>query len=91
MDRKHMNIRVLGRVQGVSYRVSARHQANALGLVGFVRNEPDGSVYIEVEGTTDNIGIFLEWCRVGPPPAVVTSCETEESHIKHFPDFSIQR
>jgi acylphosphatase len=71
-------IRVSGTVQGVFYRRSAASQAEELGLVGFVRNEPDGSVYIEAEGDESAIDAFLQWAEVGPPAAIVEDISTEE-------------
>lgn len=44
---KHISIRIYGRVQGVGFRVSAQKKADELGITGFVRNEPDGTVYLE--------------------------------------------
>ena len=91
MVRKHMNILVSGRVQGVFFRASAHNEAKILGLTGFVRNESDGSVYIEVEGNPDALDKFVDWCRVGPSAAVVSSCKTQETTLKNFSEFSIQR
>lgn len=48
MERKQ--IRFYGRVQGVGFRYHAKHAASALGLTGWVRNEYDGSVMMEVQG-----------------------------------------
>jgi len=59
---KHLNLKVLGRVQGVGFRYSALRAARSYGIKGFVRNEPDGSVYMEVEGEEMNLGLFLDWC-----------------------------
>lgn len=64
--RKHYNITIKGRVQGVGFRYNARRQALALGLDGFVKNMPDGSVYIEVEGNPMSLDEFVDWCRSGP-------------------------
>lgn len=69
--------RVSGRVQGVAFRVSARHEATPLGLTGWVRNEPDGRVLLEAQGERDRVDAFLDWCRQGPPGARVTSVEVE--------------
>ncbi|MGH2617513.1 MAG: acylphosphatase [Thermomicrobiales bacterium] len=67
--------RVTGRVQGVFYRASARREAQRLGLSGWARNEPDGSVLIDVEGDAGAIETFLAWCAVGPPGAKVEAIE----------------
>jgi len=65
-------IRVRGRVQGVGFRASARAEALRLGLSGFARNEPDGTVLIEAEGPPAALARFVAWCRRGPGSARVT-------------------
>lgn len=49
-----------GRVQGVGFRVTAERIATALGLAGWVRNEPDGSVSCQVQGSPIAIASFLD-------------------------------
>jgi acylphosphatase len=66
-----MIVTVSGRVQGVSYRAWARRWAEARGLVGWVRNEPDGSVSALVEGPPDAVEEMIEAMRSGPPAARV--------------------
>ena len=68
-------IRVFGRVQGDFYRQSARHEAQRLGLSGLARNEPDGSVTVDVEGERAALEQFIGWCRHGPADAVVERLE----------------
>jgi acylphosphatase len=74
--RRRVRIRVHGWVQGVFFRASARDEARRLGLAGFARNEPDGSVLIEAEGEAEAVDRFVAWCRHGPPDARVSSVET---------------
>ena len=62
---------VSGRVQGVFYRDSTRRKAVELGLVGTVRNLPDGSVEVVAEGPVGALEALLQWCRMGPPAAEV--------------------
>jgi acylphosphatase len=69
---------VSGRVQGVSYRASTAHEARRLGLVGWVKNKPDGSVELEAEGPDDKVAALLTWCHDGPPAAKVTSVAVED-------------
>lgn len=88
---KHYNIRVSGRVQGVYFRASARDVARSLGLRGYVRNEPEGSVYIEVEGEDKALTEFTDWCRKGPPRAHVTEIQIEESTVQNLGNFDIRR
>jgi len=72
-DRHRIRVRIIvtGRVQGVFFRASARDRATRLGIVGWARNRPDGSVLIEAEGTPEAVERFQGWCATGPPEAVV--------------------
>ena len=78
---QHVKIRVTGKVQGVYFRDTARREAENLGITGFARNEKDGSVYIEAEGSDDAIQKFLGWCHDGPREAVVE----DVMHTHHEP------
>lgn len=69
---------VTGRVQGVSYRASTVDEARDLGLCGWVRNLPDGSVELEAEGDADAVAALLAWCAKGPPAAQVTRVAHDE-------------
>jgi acylphosphatase len=68
---------VRGRVQGVSFRVSVCAEAARSGITGWVRNEPDGSVALEAQGTVIALDHLLAWCGRGPPGARVSGIETE--------------
>ncbi len=65
MMKNSLSIGVYGQVQGVGFRYEAKEKADELGLKGFARNEPDGSVSIEVEGEEENLRKFLSWCESG--------------------------
>lgn len=88
---KHVTIKVSGRVQGVFFRASTKSKADELGIKGLVRNEPDGSVYIEAEGHESNLKSFLDWCQYGPPRAQVSGCDVKEAALKNFTTFKIDR
>jgi acylphosphatase len=89
MDKKHINITLTGKVQGVTFRETTKYVADQSGIKGFVRNEKDGSVYIEAEGEEWILDSFLEWCNEGPDRAKVESCATEEGPLKNYQDFAI--
>lgn len=89
MAKKHLNIKVSGLVQGVFFRHGAKEKADQLGITGFIRNEPDGSVYIEAEGGGESLNKFIEWCKRGPDSARVDSVEIKEGEFKNFQDFII--
>jgi len=86
----HLNIKVFGRVQGVLFRQSTAYKAEELGITGFVRNDYDGSVYLEVEGKRDILDKFVVWCRRGPSFAKVTKVEVVESSLQKFSGFVIE-
>lgn len=71
-------MRLYGRVQGVNFRSSAKREASRLGLSGFAKNEPDGSVTVEVEGTRGAAAAFRMWAGTGPARADVIRVESFE-------------
>lgn len=87
---KHLNIRFHGRVQGVFFRDFIQKEAQRLDLRGFVRNEPDGTVYAEAEGKEEKLEEFLELCKKGSQSAKIDNVETEEGELKNFEDFHIE-
>lgn len=87
---KHYSIVVNGRVQGVFFRALTKEMAIQLGIKGFVRNESDGSVYIEAEGEEDALREFISWCRKGPTRAIVLDVRVEEGTIHTFTTFTIE-
>jgi len=90
---QHYNITVTGKVQGVWFRKYTQDTANQLGLKGFVRNQPDGSVYVEVE--TDEpkkFALFKEWLHEGSPLSKVEKVKiTQTDTCNNFNNFVIQR
>jgi acylphosphatase len=86
----HYRIFVRGYVQGVGFRWSTARQARSLGINGFVRNMPDGSVYIEAEGSEDNLKEFIDWCKVGPGAGYVERVDAEQYPPINYPDFRIE-
>jgi acylphosphatase len=83
-------IHIRGYVQGVGFRWSALREAGILSISGFVRNMPDGSVYIEAEGLPHQLAAFLDWCRKGPSSGFVDSVETESSVPVNYSEFRIE-
>ncbi|MBI4947884.1 MAG: acylphosphatase [Bacteroidetes bacterium] len=78
---KHYNITVSGKVQGVFYRQSTFDIAQQLGIKGLVQNETNGSVYIEAEGTVEQLKKFVEWCKKGPARAVVSDIKVLQAML----------
>lgn len=89
MDRVRISIR--GRVQGVFFRASAKETADRLGIRGWIKNMPDGSVQAVAEGDTESVGRFIEWCNKGPERAEVTKVDVErERATGEFNNFVIE-
>lgn len=86
---KHANIKIFGLVQGVFFRVTAKEQADNLGITGFARNEGDGTVLIEAEGKKESLGKLIKWCHKGPNLAQVKKVEVSESLAKNFSNFKV--
>ncbi|WP_018950617.1 acylphosphatase [Thioalkalivibrio sp. ALMg11] len=70
--------RVSGQVQGVFFRASTRDEAQRLGLAGYARNEPDGSVEVLAVGPRIALDELEEWLAEGPRQARVDAVEAEE-------------
>lgn len=86
---KHLNFRISGRVQGVFFRHSAKRLADELELAGFAKNEPDGTLTLEAEGTQEGLEVFAEWCKTGPPGAEVKNIEVVEGSLENYTGFEI--
>jgi len=87
----HLKIHIKGHVQAVAFRYHARLQADKLKLKGIIKNNPDGSVYAEVEGSLKNLESFVKWCHQGPKHAVVDSVEVKKGRLKKYQKFEIIR
>jgi acylphosphatase len=91
-ERSRIIATATGRVQGVGYRYYVEDEANRLGLTGYVRNKPDGSVEVVAEGECNILEGFLALLRVGPSGAVVTDVAfTFVPATGEFYDFTIKR
>lgn len=84
-------VRISGRVQGVSFRYFTQRTARALGLTGWVRNLPDGTVEALFEGERERIEQALAACRQGPSAAEVDELSVEwDAMAKEFIDFTVR-
>lgn len=72
-----VHLRILGQVQGVFFRRSAKEEADKLGLVGWVRNDHDGSVEAMAVGAKGKLSQFIRWCKKGPPLSKVERVEID--------------
>jgi len=78
-ERRTRRLVIHGRVQGVWFRESMRVEAERLGVTGWVRNRPDGSVEAMVQGEGAAIEAIERWARRGPEAAEVARVEAHEA------------
>ncbi len=76
METVRLRIVIEGIVQGVFFRATTIDESSKLGLTGWVKNRTDGRVEAVFEGDVDKIDQIVEWCKKGPPGAVVRNIET---------------
>lgn len=84
-------LKIYGRVQMVFFRDSARREAEKLKLVGWVRNEPNGTVKIMAEGEEAKLKQLINWCYNGPILAKVTKIDAKwQKATGQFKEFEIR-
>lgn len=83
-------VRVSGKVQGVFYRDTCRREAERHGVVGWVRNLPDGTVEAVFEGEPAAVRAMVDWARGGPPRAEVTRTEVWEEEPEGLRAFEVR-
>jgi acylphosphatase len=87
-DLLRLRLHVTGRVQGVWFRGSTEQEARRLGVHGWVRNRPDGSVEVLAEGEPAAVRALAAWCQHGPPAArvarVVETPEPADGDLQGF-------
>jgi len=81
---------VEGRVQGVWFRDSTRTVAERRGVAGWVANRRDGAVEAVLEGPLDAVLGVVEFCRSGPPRAVVLQVTVTEEELEGLAGFTIR-
>lgn len=88
---KHAKITVAGFVQGVGFRYFAQREALNLGLMGYVRNLPDGQVQSEVEGEEKIIQLYIDVLQKGPGLGYVTNIDAIwQDYSGEFKNFQIR-
>ena len=90
MSDKTVEVRITGRVQGVSYRAWTEREANRRGLGGWVRNADDGSVEACFSGPAGTVDEMVALCREGPSAARVDDVETRAADPAPPGDFTIR-
>ncbi len=90
-DEQHLAVgmQVHGVVQGVGFRYHARREAERLGVSGWVRNDPDGTVVGHLEGPSSSVRALVAWCRGGPEHAQVDRVDTREAEVSGATGFDV--
>jgi acylphosphatase len=89
--RKRAHVLISGRVQGVFFRVRTTERALRLGVMGWVRNLPNGKVEAVFEGEEERVASLIEFCRHGPSYAVVKDVDvTWETPTGEFESFEMK-
>lgn len=83
-------LQVRGRVQGVGFRWATQRAARRIGVAGFVRNLPDGSVEAVFEGSAAQVAEAEAFCAQGPPSARVVSLEASDEPAEGLSEFQIR-
>ena len=89
METKHIDIKITGKVQGVSFRATTKAVADQMGIRGMVRNEKDGSLYLEAEGDDTLLEVFVEWCNEGPDRAKIENVQVTAGDVRNYQNFEI--
>ena len=83
---------ISGRVQGVAFRFETQWAAERIGVQGWVRNRPDGTVEAVFEGERTRVEEMLAWCRRGPALARVAAVDVQwEDYRGDLVEFRILR
>lgn len=83
---------ISGRVQGVFFRSETQNTARRLGLQGWVRNRPEGTVEAVFEGARADVEQAIAWCRKGSPAARVTDVKVSwQGFSGEFQEFTVRR
>lgn len=88
---KAMATQVSGRVQGVNFRAWTQVEAQCRGLVGWVRNELDGTVSAHLEGPAADVDDMIAALHKGPPTAVVRDVAAQDATPEGATHFDIRR
>lgn len=86
---KNLRLTIRGNVQGVFFRAETKKMADLLGVKGFVKNQTDGSVFVEAEGTPDAVHKLIDYCHHGPEKAVVERVSIVLGDLAHHTSFEI--
>lgn len=88
--KQSVTITIHGHVQGVGFRYFVSQKAELLGISGFVKNQLNGIVYIEAEGESEQLEMFINACQHGPSHAWVEKVAVQYCPVQDFKGFRIK-
>jgi DNA ligase D-like protein (predicted 3'-phosphoesterase) len=87
---KGVRATVRGDVQGVGFRFETVERAHDLGVLGWVRNDADGTVLVHAEGPDEAVDALIEWLGKGPRGAAVDEVEVAKGKVEGHEQFAIR-
>ncbi|HVW48210.1 MAG TPA: DNA polymerase ligase N-terminal domain-containing protein [Solirubrobacterales bacterium] len=87
---KGVRAAVRGRVQGIGFRYATVERAHELGVLGWVRNEDDGTVLVHAEGPEEAVDALVAWLGEGPPGAAVEEVEVTRGKVEGHEQFAVR-
>jgi DNA ligase D-like protein (predicted 3'-phosphoesterase) len=87
---KGVRVAVRGRVQGIGFREATVARAREVGVMGWVRNDEDGTVLVHAEGPDEAVDELVEWLGEGPRGAAVEAVEVEQGKVEGHEQFAIR-
>ena len=90
-NQKRVRLTVCGHVQGVGFRYYARREGERLGIIGWIKNLPDGNVEAEAQGNEKSVDAFITAMHRGPSAARVVGVQVWEMPLNdRGDDFEIR-
>jgi DNA ligase D-like protein (predicted 3'-phosphoesterase) len=89
-DQRALRVTIHGQVQGIGFRDATTRHAQQLGVLGWVRNSPDGTVQAHIEGPPAAVDELLAFLRAGPPQAQITTVDTEPTAPEGHEQFAVR-
>ncbi len=87
---KSLHLILSGKVQGVFFRHNTKKKADELGLKGYAKNLPDGTVEVVAQGSQENLEELIAFIRKGPGIAQVTGIKSTHKQPENFGSFDIR-
>ena len=80
-------LKIHGRVQDVGFRYFVLRQAELFNITGYVENLMNRDVYVEAEGDSHQLELFVQACREGPSHAWVENVDIQDCPVQNFESF----